>query len=131
MIASAYAQGNPEVSMATTSTAETASAPTAAKQQPAFSAMNLLPFAIIFFIFYFLLIRPQKKKMEKEQQYLNQIKKGDEVYTRAGILGTIVGLTDKVVTLDVGGGTQFKVLRSQVAGDSKAIFTPAQAQDKK
>ncbi|MDH4466984.1 MAG: preprotein translocase subunit YajC [Bacteriovoracaceae bacterium] len=121
MISTASAQN------AVSSTAPASSAPTA---QPAFGIMNLLPFAIIFFIFYFLLIRPQKKKMEKEQSFLNQIKKGDEIYTRSGILGTIVGLTDKIVTLDVGSGIQFKVLRSQVAGESKSIFNPQTVEKK-
>jgi preprotein translocase subunit YajC len=117
MISTAYA----DTTVPSTGTATTAGA---AAQPPAFGLMNLLPFAVIFFIFYFLLIRPQKKKMEKEQAYLNQIKKGDEIYTRSGILGTIVGLTDKIATLDVGNGVQFKVLRSQVAGESKSIFNP-------
>jgi preprotein translocase subunit YajC len=114
------------ISVAQAQTQSTAPAGEAG-QPAAFGLMNLMPFAIIFFIFYFLLIRPQKKKMEKEQAYLNQIKKGDEIYTRSGILGTIVGLNDKLVTLDVGGGVQFKVLRSQVAGESKAILNPSAA----
>ena len=52
MISVAQAQSNPSASAGQAG-------------QPAFGLMNLLPFAIIFFIFYFLLIRPQKKKMEK------------------------------------------------------------------
>ena len=92
----------------------------AAGQQSAFGA--LMPFVIIFVIFYFLMIRPQKKKMEQEQNLLNALQKGDEIFTKSGMLGTISGLTDKVVTLELAEGIKVKMLRSQVGGFAKAIF---------
>lgn len=97
-----------------------AATPAGQAAQPSFGSM-LMPFAIIMVIFYFLMIRPQKKKMDQEQKFLNSLKKGDEVYTRGGLLGTIQGLTDTVVILDVGEGMKLKVLRSQVAGESKSV----------
>jgi preprotein translocase subunit YajC len=92
----------------------------AAQQQPAW--MGMAPFVIIFMIFYFLMIRPQKKKLEEEQSMLNSLTKGDEIYTKSGIIGKIVGLTDKIVTLEVSDGMKFKILRSSIAGPSSTLF---------
>lgn len=87
----------------------------ASVQQPAFW-QSLMPIVIIFIIFYFLMIRPQKKKMDQEQAFLAGLNKGDEVYTKSGMIGTISGLTDRVVTLEVADGVRVKVLRGQIAG---------------
>lgn len=103
-------------------TTDGAGAAPATAQQPNFLSM-MMPFAIIMFIFYFLMIRPQKKKMEQETKFINALKKGDEVYTRSGLLGTIYGLADKIVTLEVADGVKLKVLKSQIAGDSKALLS--------
>lgn len=83
---------------------------------------NFVPIIAIFFIIYFLMIRPQKKQLEEEKAMLGGLNKGDEVYTKAGILGTIVGMTDKVITLEVAENTKLKVLRSQVGGLSAKLF---------
>jgi preprotein translocase subunit YajC len=88
--------------------------------------MSFVPFIVIFAIFYFLVIRPQKGKIEQEQKMLQSLSKGDEIYTKAGIIGTIHGLTDKVVTLEVENGVKFKILRSQIGGLAKTIFEPAE-----
>ncbi|MBL7664341.1 MAG: preprotein translocase subunit YajC [Bacteriovoracaceae bacterium] len=83
---------------------------------------SLLPFVLIFFVFYFLMIRPQKKKFDQEQTMLKALQKGDEVFTKAGILGTIYGMTEKVVTLEVSEGVKMKVLRSQVGGLANSLL---------
>lgn len=93
---------------------------TAAAQPSAFQ--SLMPFFLIFVIFYFLLIRPQKKKMQKEENFLTTLQKGQEVYTKSGILGKISGLTDKVATLEISQGNSMKVLKSQIAGLSAPLF---------
>ncbi|MDD0852756.1 preprotein translocase subunit YajC [Halobacteriovorax sp. GB3] len=84
--------------------------------------MQFLPLVFIFVIFYFLILRPQKKKLEQEAKLIGELKKGDEIYTKAGILGKIHGLTEKVVTLEVEDGVKLKVLKSQIAGLAKTIF---------
>lgn len=83
---------------------------------------SFLPFVIIFFIFYFLMIRPQKKRMMEEENMLKALNKGDEIYTKSGLIGTITGLTDKVATLEVSDGVKLKVLRSQIAGLAAKLF---------
>ena len=93
----------------------------AAAQKPN-GLMSLLPFVLIFAVFYFLMIRPQKKKMEEERNLLAKLNKGDEVYTKSGVLGVIQGLTEKVITLEVSDGVKVKVLRGHIAGFSAPLF---------
>lgn len=84
--------------------------------------MSMVPLIAVFFVFYFLMIRPQKKKMEQEQNFIANLQKGDEIYTKSGLIGKIYGMTDKVVTIEVEGGNKLKFLKSQVAGSTKDIF---------
>lgn len=93
--------------------------------------MSFFPFILIFMIFYFLMIRPQKKRLDEEQAMNNALKKGDEIYTKSGILGTIVGITEKVVTVEVASGVKFKVLRSQVGGLADSLFDKKEASNSK
>ena len=87
--------------------------------------MQFLPLVVVFVIFYFLMIRPQKKKYDQEQALLKELAKGDEIYTKSGLIGTIYGMTDTVVTLEVSEGVRFKVLKGQVAGLYKSLTLPA------
>lgn len=84
--------------------------------------MQFLPLVVVFVIFYFMMIRPQKKKFEEEQALLKSLAKGDEVYTKSGIIGTIHGISDKVVDLEVQNGVRFKILKSQIAGLAKSVL---------
>lgn len=77
--------------------------------------MQLMPFLIMFFIFYFLVMRPQVKKQKTHQDFLTKLKRGDRVLTNSGIFGTIEGLTDKYVTLEVAKGVKIRVLKAYVA----------------
>ena len=60
------------------------------------------PMVLIFVVFYFFLIRPQRKKDKKVKEMLNNLKAGDRICTIGGIYGTIVGIKDDTVTLSVG-----------------------------
>jgi preprotein translocase subunit YajC len=83
--------------------------------QAAPSLMGMaMPFLIMLAIMYFLMIRPQQKRMKEHQNLISGLKNGDEVVTTAGIIGTIAGMSEKVVTLEVSKNVQLKVLRSQV-----------------
>lgn len=84
--------------------------------------MSFVPIILVFLVLYFLMIRPQKKKMEEEQKFVNELQKGDEIYTKSGLIGKIHGMTDKVVTLELEGGVKVKYLRNQIAGSAKALF---------
>lgn len=100
----------------------TAHAQTAGGQaaQPAW--VSFVPFVLIFLVMYFLMIRPQKKRMEEEQAFINKLSHGDEVYTKSGILGKITGIADKVVTIELEGGSKMKVLKSHIGGSAAALF---------
>lgn len=93
--------------------ATTTQAGAAAPQQGSLLGMAM-PFVIMLTVMYFLMIRPQQKKMKTHQALLSGLKNGDEVITNAGIIGTIAGMNDKVVTLEVSKNVQMKVLKSQV-----------------
>jgi preprotein translocase subunit YajC len=80
---------------------------------------SFLPLILMFVVFYFLLIWPQQKKAKAHKQLLSNLKKGDEVVTSSGIYGTITGITDTVVTLEIAEKVRIKVSRSSVAGISK------------
>jgi preprotein translocase subunit YajC len=94
----------------------------AATQNQANPLMQFLPLVLVFVIFYFLMLRPQKKKFEEEQNMLSKLQKGDEIYTKSGLIGTVYGLTDKIVTLEASEGVKIKVLRSQVGGLLKSVL---------
>ncbi len=64
--------------------------------------ISLLPMALILVVFYFLLIRPQRKKDKKVKEMLAALKVGDRVTTIGGIHGTICGIKDDTVTIAVG-----------------------------
>jgi preprotein translocase subunit YajC len=72
---------------------------------------SLLPLVLIFVVFYFLLIRPQQKKQKQLEAMIKAIEKGDNVVTTGGLHGKVIGVTDDVLTLDIGGvkGERIKV----------------------
>ncbi len=94
----------------------------AAKPQQPNMFMQFVPFVLIFAVFYFLMIRPQKKRLDEEKKMLSSLGKGDEVYTKSGIIGVIYGLTDDIVTLEIENGVKMKMLRGQIGGLSKSLF---------
>jgi preprotein translocase subunit YajC len=62
---------------------------------------QVLFFAAIFAIFYFLLIRPQQRQKREREATLGAVKKGDRVVTTSGVHGTVVGLSEHTMTLKV------------------------------
>jgi len=63
---------------------------------------TFLPMILIVALFYFMMIRPQRKKDKKVKDMLSQLKVGDRVTTMGGIHGTIMGIKDETITLGVG-----------------------------
>lgn len=68
----------------------------------------------IFGIFYFLIIRPQRKQQQRHRELLASLQKGDRVVTSGGIVGEVVHLKDEEVTVR-SGEARFVVLRSNIA----------------
>ena len=65
-------------------------------------ATTFLPLVLIFVVFWFMLIRPQRKKDKQVKEMLNNLKAGDRICTIGGIYGAITGLREDTVTLSVG-----------------------------
>jgi preprotein translocase subunit YajC len=91
-----------------------------AGQAPANPIVQFLPFILIAVVFYLVFFRPQQKQAKTHQAFLGALKKGDEVVTQGGIVGTVFQVEDRTVTIDVGGGTKLRVIKGQVAGAWKA-----------
>ena len=71
--------------------------------------------AVMFGVFYFLLIRPQQKRQREQDDLLKALRKGDKVRTSGGIRGEIVDLTESEVTLRVDDKVKLNILRSHIA----------------
>ena len=82
----------------------------------------ILPFVLIFVIFYFLLIRPQQKQRKKLQEFLSKLKEGDEVITTSGIIGRINKIFDQSIYLEVSNGVEIKILKASVSSSAKDAF---------
>lgn len=77
--------------------------------------MSLLPLILIFVVFYFLLIRPQQKRMKEHRTMLSNIRRGDRIVTGGGIIGTVTKVGgDDELTVEIGENTRVKVVRSTV-----------------
>lgn len=77
--------------------------------------INLFPLILIFIIFYFLLIRPQKAREKEHSKMLSNLNKNDEVVTSGGIHGTIVNVKDKTVILRIDDNVKIEIEKNAVA----------------
>ena len=81
--------------------------------------MGLLPLVLLFVVFYFLLIRPQQKRAKQQKLFIEHLKKGDKVITSGGLYGTITGITDDSVTIEIAEKVRVRVLKSAVVDKAK------------
>ncbi|HIU15397.1 MAG TPA: preprotein translocase subunit YajC [Candidatus Ventricola intestinavium] len=65
-------------------------------------AVQFVPLILIFVVFWFVLIRPQRKKDKEAKEMLKNLKVGDRICTIGGIYGTIIKIKDEVLTVEVG-----------------------------
>jgi preprotein translocase subunit YajC len=83
---------------------------------PASILIQLAPIALVLGVFFFLVIRPQQRERKRREEMLTALKKGDRVVTSGGLIGTIVGLTDRKATLRVADSARIECLRSAITG---------------
>jgi preprotein translocase subunit YajC len=94
LISNAYAQGAPA---------------------PAGGGMGQIVILVAFAaIFYFMLIRPQQKRMKEQRDMLAKLTSGDEVVTGGGLIGRIVEVGETLVTLEIATGVNVRVQRGQI-----------------
>lgn len=101
-------------------------ATTVAKQPSAWT--SILPLVLIMGVFYFLIIRPQQKKMKDHQNMIKAIKKGDKVMTAGGIFGTVtkVDSVSHAVSVEIADKVVIQVRQdmvSEVLGDKAEVVT--------
>ena len=82
-----------------------------------FDFISLMPLVLIFVVFYFLLIRPQQKKMKSHRDMIGGVKRGDKVLTGGGIIGTVVKVedTDDVLLVEIAKDIRVRVARSTIS----------------
>ncbi len=76
--------------------------------------MQLIPFAAVAVIFYFLLIRPQQKQLKDTKKMLEALKPGDRVITRGGLIGEITSMKEDEVEVEIAKGVKTLFTRSAI-----------------
>lgn len=100
--------------------AQAAAAPAAG-----FDIMSIAPLILIFIVFYFLLIRPQQKKMKDHKAMIEGVRRGDNVVTGGGILGKVAKVNDDgTAEIEVAEGVRIKVLKGSI-GEVRNRAEPA------
>lgn len=78
--------------------------------------MGMLPLVFIFVVFYFLLIRPQRKRMQEHEAMTRAVKKGDYLLTNGGIVGKVTGTDgEQLLLVEIAPGVEVKVSRTMIA----------------
>jgi preprotein translocase subunit YajC len=92
--------------------------------------MQLLPLILIFAVFYFLLIRPQQKKMKDHRAMLQALKRNDKVVTGGGLVGTVTKVRDDSdeIEVEIAPGVRVTVVRGTIAS---VVQPPGAANDSK
>ena len=89
-----------------------------AAQKPS-TFLSLMPIILIFVIFYFLIIKPQKQKQADHLKMTESLKKNDEIITIGGIHGTVLNVKDKSVVLRISDNVKIDLQKNAVAGLKK------------
>ena len=87
--------------------------------------IGILPWVLIFVIFYVLLIRPQQKRAKEHQAEIASVKKGDEVITGGGLRGRVTKVSDAEVEVEIAQGVKVKAVKSTLAQVIKPASKPA------
>ena len=78
--------------------------------------MQILPIVLIFAVFYFLLIRPQQKKVKQHRELINALRRGDRIVTGGGIIGTVSKVVnDNELLVEIAEGVRVRLVRAQVS----------------
>jgi preprotein translocase subunit YajC len=81
-----------------------------------FDPFTVLPLVLIFVVFWFLLIRPQQKKMKQHREMIATVRRGDRVLTGGGIVGTVTKvLNDTELQVEIAEGVRVKVARATIS----------------
>ena len=76
--------------------------------------LQMVPFLLIFVVFYFVLLAPMRKQQKKTKEMLAQLKKGDRVMTSGGIYGTVAQVEDQIVWVKLADTLKVKMAKSAI-----------------
>jgi len=78
---------------------------------------SLIPLLLIFGIMYFLLIRPQQKKLKEHQEMVAALRRGDQIITQGGVMGKVTKVKDdsNEIEVQIAEGVNVRVVRSTIA----------------
>jgi preprotein translocase subunit YajC len=108
-----------------------AQAPGAAPQAPGIFESFIIPMALMFVVFYFLLIRPQQNARKKHQEMINNVKRGDTVVLAGGIVGKVTRASDgPEVQVEIAEGVQATVVKATIS-DVRSRTEPAEKKTEK
>ena len=77
--------------------------------------LQFAPLVLIFVLFYFLMIRPQQKRMKQHQEMLKALKRGDEVVLSNGMVGKVTRVEENEAMVDIAQGVSVRVVRAMIA----------------
>lgn len=77
--------------------------------------LSLAPLILVFVVFYFLMIRPQQRRMKTLQNAIAAVKKGDTVVTAGGLVGKVTKVEDQFVEVEIASNTRVKVVKATLA----------------
>jgi len=92
--------------------------------------MQFLPLIGLVVLFYFLMIRPQQKRLKQHQLMITNLKRGDQVVLNSGVLGKVVRVEDKEVGVEIATSVTVKVVKTMIS-EVRAKGEPAPANDAK
>jgi preprotein translocase subunit YajC len=92
--------------------------------------LQFAPLVLIVVVFYFLLIRPQQRRMKAHQEMIANIKKGDTVVTQGGLIGKVRSVQDDEVRIELGPNVEVRAVRATIS-DVRNKGEPAPANDTK
>ena len=87
----------------------------AAQQGGMAGFLGLAPLFLVFIVFYFLMIRPQQRRMKTLQNAVSAVKKGDSVVTAGGLMGKVTKFEDAVVEVEIAPNTRVRVVKATLA----------------
>lgn len=77
--------------------------------------VSMAPIAVLFIVFYFLLIRPQQKKAKEQKEMISNLQKGDNIISSSGIFGRITSVNEDSVTVEIAENVRVKMVKDAVA----------------
>ena len=83
--------------------------------QTANPLVQMVPFALVFLIFYFLVIKPEKSKQKQHKEMINNVKKNDQIVTAGGIHGTVVNVKPTTVVVRVDDNAKIEIDKEAIA----------------